>query len=140
MLTPTVALYNDYSVELRADVTTDQLQNTSGGFIMIKDQSEYYTIFRSDIESYLAIAYFPDAEAADHTIHENCANHEEAFDRAKKQHAAMPDSRAGNTKYFIAGMCRDASCRCAGLEGRTDCWVRGELYQYHYTPLAQPMT
>jgi len=107
---------------------------------MVKDDSEYYTIFHSHIKSYLVIAYFPIAVFAEHTVHTNCANHEEALNRAQKQHAAMPYSQNGDTRYLILGMCRDASCDCAGQEAMTYCWVNGVLGQWHYDPPLQRKT
>ncbi len=100
---------------------------------MVKDPSQYYTIFEPHIKSYLVIAVNFSANICDHTIHSNCADHEEAFRRANEQYAGTPYDE-GDTEYLISGMCRDASCDCEGLETRTDWWVNGELRQWHHEP------
>ena len=107
---------------------------------MVKDESKYFTIFEPHINNYLVIAIRPSAHISDRTIHENCADHEEAMARTKKQYARRAYSRKGDTEYFVLGMCRDASCDCAGREARTDWWVDGELRQWHYDPPNHPKT
>ena len=97
---------------------------------MVKDQSKYFTIFQSDIKSYLSITIFTSSDFVDHIIHEECANHEEALSRTKKHYANMPDSKNGETITMILGICRDATCGCGGIS-RTDCWRGGKLYQWH---------
>jgi hypothetical protein len=105
---------------------------------VVKNQSEYFTVFSVNIRSYLVIAVRPSANLCDHTIHENCADHEEALDRANKHHAGTRYSKKGDTKYFVVGMCRDASCECGGREARTDMWVDGVLHQWHNDPPTEP--
>jgi hypothetical protein len=107
---------------------------------MVKDQSDYFTVFNVNIQSYLVIAVRPSANLCDHTIHTDCADHSEAMDRAKRQHAGTCYSRKGDTKYFVVGMCRDASCECGGREARTDWWVDGVLHQWHNDPPTERKT
>ena len=100
---------------------------------MVDNLAEYYTIYSPHIKSYLVMAVRLSANMCDHTIHNNCADHEEAFCRANKQYAGTPYEE-GDTEYYILGMCRDASCDCEGREARTDWWVDGEVRQFHYEP------
>jgi hypothetical protein len=77
---------------------------------MMTDKSLYFTMFQPEIKSYLVIALRLSANISDRTIHTNCANHEEALDRAKKQYAGTVYTQKGDTEYLICGMCRDAWC------------------------------
>lgn len=107
---------------------------------MVNDPSQYDTTFDAHIKSYLVIARRLSANICDHTIHINCADHEEAFYRAKEQHAATSFCLKGDTEYLIFGMCRDASCDCEGRQARMDWWRDGELQQWHFDPFADRKT